>query len=255
MSRGPAGARDWDAITYDRVSAPQLAWAREQLAEIELRGEEVILDAGCGSGRVTELLAGLVPRGRVYGVDAAPSMTAHAARALGERARILCQDLVTLALPERVDLAFSNATFHWIADHDALFAALWRNMRPGARLVAQCGGHGNIERFRTAARQVAGEQPFAPHFEGWRDPWNYATAQETEQRLRRAGFTEVRCWLEDRPATPPEPPAFVRAVCLAPALEVLPERLREPFLERVLGHLGEPLVLDYVRLNMRARRS
>jgi len=254
VSAGDGATRDWDAATYDRVCAPQLQWAREQLARVRLRGEEVVLDAGCGSGRVTELLVERVPRGRVYAVDAAPSMVALAVRRLRGRATVLSQDLVELALPEPVDLVFSNATFHWIADHDALFSALARAMRPGARLVAQCGGRGNIERFRAAARQVAGEPPFAPSFAGWREPWNYATAQETERRLRAAGFERVRCWLSERPATPPEPREFVRAVCLAPALEALPQSLRESFLERVLKRLGEPPVLDYVRLNIAATR-
>src|SRR5581483_3100376 len=142
-------SRDWDAGTYDRISAPQQAWAAEQLERVELAGDEVVLDAGCGSGKITAALADLVPRGTVYAVDAAPSMVRHTQEALGHRAVAMCQDLVQVALPEPVDLVFSNATFHWIPDHDALFAALHRNMKPGGRLVAQCGGRGNIDTFLT----------------------------------------------------------------------------------------------------------
>ena len=115
-----------------------------------------MLDAGCGSGKITAVLADLVPRGRVYAVDAAPSMVAHTRQALGDRATALCQDLVELSLPEPVDVIFSNATFHWIPDHDALFAALHRALKPGGRLLAQCGGRGNIDRFRTLSDEVAG---------------------------------------------------------------------------------------------------
>ena len=117
-----AGSRDWDAATYDRVSDVQLGWALEQLERLPLRGDEVVLDAGCGSGRVTAELVRRVPEGRVYAVDAAPSMVAHTQQALGDRVTALCQDLSQLALPEPVDVVFSNATFHWIPDHDALFA-------------------------------------------------------------------------------------------------------------------------------------
>jgi trans-aconitate 2-methyltransferase len=169
-------SRDWDAGTYDRVSAPQVAWGREQLERLRLTGDEVVVDAGCGSGRVTAELVQRVPRGHVYAVDVASSMVQHARQALGERATVLCQDLVELELPEPVDAVFSNATFHWIHDHDALFAALHRNMNPGGRLVAQCGGRGNIDAFRAAADSVAGEEPFEHYFVGWRRPWNYATA-------------------------------------------------------------------------------
>lgn len=249
-----AASRDWDAATYDRISDPQLAWAREQLDRLALTGSEVVLDAGCGSGRVTAELADRVPRGRVYAVDVAPSMVEHARAALGRRATVLCQDLVALQLPEPVDAAFSNATFHWIHDHAALFAALHRALKPRGRLVAQCGGLGNIDTFRKAADSVAAEEPFDQYFADWQRPWNYASAEDTAVRLERAGFTDVSCWLEPKHVTPEDPHAFVSTVCLVRHLDPLPEGLRGPFVDRVLARSGEPLVLEYVRLNMAGRR-
>ncbi len=254
MSGSASNSRDWDASTYDRVSDIQLGWAREQLDRLELTGDEVVLDAGCGSGRVTAELAERVPRGRVYGVDVAPSMVQHAREALGDRATVLCQDLVELELPEPVDAAFSNATFHWIADHDRLFAHLHAAIKPGGRLVAQCGGRGNIDSFRMLADSIAQTEPFAPYFEGWTKPWNYAGAEETQARLRRAGFADVTCWLEPRSVTPADPRSFVQTVCLVRHLDPLPDELHGQFVARVLAQAGEPLVLEYVRLNMTARR-
>jgi trans-aconitate 2-methyltransferase len=247
-------ARDWDATTYDRLSAPQQKWAAEQLDRLELNGDEVVLDAGCGSGKITLELARRVPHGTVYAVDAAPSMVAHTQEALGDRAVAMCQDLAQLALPEPVDVIFSNATFHWIPDHDALFAALHRNLKAGGRLLAQCGGRGNIDAFRTLADEVAGEAPFAEHFIDWVWPWNYATAEETAERLQRAGFTDVSTWLEERPTELEEPRPFIATVCLMRHLDPLPEKLRERFVDTVMDRLDRPVVLDYVRLNMTARR-
>jgi trans-aconitate 2-methyltransferase len=251
----PAGRpRDWDAATYDRVSDPQLRWAHEQLERLHLRGNEVVLDAGCGSGRVTALLADLVPQGRVYAVDVAPSMAEHARAALGDRATVLCQDLVELTLPEPVDAIFSNATFHWIADHERLFDRLHEAMKPGGRLVAQCGGLGNIDAFRVLAEEIAHAEPFAPYFRDWRKPWNYAAPEVTHERLERAGFADVSCWLEPKPVTLDDPRPFVSTVCLVRHLDPLPQDLREQFVDRVLERAGNPLVLEYVRLNMVARR-
>lgn len=250
----PPAIRDWDAATYDRISVPQRRWAAEQLDRLHLHGDEIVLDAGCGSGKITLELAARVPRGRVYGVDAAPSMAQHARRALGDRGTILCQDLVDLDLPEPVDVVFSNATFHWIPDHDALFAALHRAMKPGARLVAQCGGRGNIDAFRRTADEVALSEPFAPYFTDWRGVWNYAGPEETAERLQRAGFTDVTTWLQDRPTTLEDPHAFSRTVCLVRHLDHLPESRRDGFVDAVLAHCEQPLVLHYVRLNITARR-
>jgi trans-aconitate 2-methyltransferase len=244
-------------LTYDRVSTGvQAVWADEVIDRLSLNPDEVVLDAGCGSGKVTVLLSDLVPDGRVYGVDAAPSMAEHAASALRERANVtvLCQDLVALSLPEPVDAVFSNATFHWIKDHDRLFGALHRALKPGGRLVAQCGGKGNIDAFRGRAESVAHEEPFDHFFSGWEQPWLYAGAEETAERLRAAGFAGVETWLEPRPMTPEDPHAFVQTVCLVRHLDALPQELHGPFIDRVLARAGTPLTLDYVRLNMTARK-
>jgi trans-aconitate 2-methyltransferase len=256
-SRSPGegtAARDWDASTYDRVSDPQVAWARVVLERLELRGDELVLDAGCGSGRVTGMLLDRLPRGRVVAVDAAPSMVAEARAALDERATVFQSDLLDLAVPEPVDAVFSNAVFHWVPDHDRLFARLFAALRPGGRLVAQCGGAGNVERFHAAARAVALQPPYAEHLAGWQGPWNFATAEATRDRLGAAGFVDVETWLEPWPVQPPEPVAYLRTVCLGHHLAALPESLREPYANAVAERCGDPLELDYVRLDIDAKR-
>jgi trans-aconitate 2-methyltransferase len=248
--------RDWDAATYDRVSAPQVEWAERVLERLPLRGDETVLDAGCGSGRVTALLLDRLPDGHVVAVDSAPSMVEHAREALPpDRATVLCQSLTELTLGEPVDAAFSNAVFHWIADHERLFQRLSAALKPGARLVAQCGGKGNIDAFRRLADEVAAEPPYAEHMTGFRGPWNYASPEETEALLIAARFDEVRCWLQPWPVTPDNPLEFARTVCLGNHLEALPEPLREGYAEEVVRRSGAPLTLEYVRLNIDARRS
>jgi trans-aconitate 2-methyltransferase len=247
--------RDWNAASYDRVSTPQATWAEAVLDRLELRGDETVLDAGCGSGRVTKMLLERLPQGRAIGVDASPSMVEKARQAIGDRGEAFVSDLVELVVSEPVDAVFSTATFHWIPDHDALFARLHAALRPGGQLVAQCGGKGNIAAFKAAMDAVASREPYGPHFEGWRGPWNYAGPEETEERLRRAGFTDVRCWLQPAPITLDEPEEFVTTVCLGHHLERLPEELRKPYATDVISERGVPLELDYVRLNIDARAA
>lgn len=244
---------DWDARTYHRVSAPHQDWAEALLDRLDLRGDETVLDAGCGSGRVTEKLLARLPRGRVIAVDGAPSMVAEARALLGDRAAVLQSDLLELELDEPVDAIFSSAVFHWIADHERLFARLFSALRPGGRLVAQCGGEGNIARFVAAAQAVMTRAPYAEHVGAGDQTW-FASAETTAERLRGAGFADVETWLQPWDVTPPEPEAFIRAVCLRETVDQLPGELVEPFLADVLAEAGEPLVLDYVRLNLDARR-
>ena len=247
-------ARDWDAVTYDRVSGPQVAWARRVLDRLPLTGEETVLDAGCGSGRVTRMLLERLPRGHVVAVDAAPSMVERARAALAESATVFQSDLQELTVPKPVDAVFSNAVFHWVPDHDGLFQRLFAALKPGGRLVAQCGGAGNVERFHAVAREVASEEPYAEHLGGWQGPWNFATAEATHDRLTAAGFTEVTTWLEPSPVHPPEPLEYLRTVCLGHHLAALPKPLRQPYAAEVAKRCGTPLELDYVRLNIDARR-
>jgi trans-aconitate 2-methyltransferase len=224
------------------------------LERLALRGDETVLDAGCGSGRVTRMLVERLPRGGVIAVDAAPSMVAEARALQGERVTVIQADLATLELDRQVDAVFSNAVFHWVPDHDALFARMHAALRPGGRLVAQCGGAGNVERFHAAAAEVGDRDPYAAFLAGWQGPWNFATAQATRRRLERAGFEAIEVWLEPHPVVPDHTEAYLRTVCLGHHVERLPAELRDPYVRDVAAACGRPLELDYVRLNIDAHR-
>jgi trans-aconitate 2-methyltransferase len=246
------GAREWDAETYDAVSDPQFEWGMEVLERLELNGDEVAVDAGCGTGRVTAELAARLPDGRVIAVDGSEAMVEKAKESLGDRATYMVADLTELELPEPADLVFSTATFHWIPDHDALFRKMRAALKPGGRLVAQCGGHGNVAEHARAIAAVAVDPEYGQHLGGAKGLWNFATPEETEPRLEAAGFEGVRCWLQPKPVQPAQPLEFVSTVTLGPVLAQLPEEKRRPFAEAVLAQEGDPLVLNYVRLNIEA---
>jgi len=249
---------DWDAKTYDRLAAPQEEWARDVLARLPLNGDETVLDAGCGSGRVTRLLADRLPNGRVIGVDGSESMIAEARESLapyGEPVSLILSDLLALKLSEPVDAIFSNAVFHWIFDHDALFARLRETLKPGGRLAAQCGGEGNVANWVAAVKRACARDDFAGYLADRPEPWHYATVEQTEARLERAGFTDIRCWLEERVVEPEDPREYVAVVGLAAHHERLPAELREPFTDAVDDELPRPFVLRYVRLNIEARAA
>jgi trans-aconitate 2-methyltransferase len=228
------------------------ALGEQVLARLDLHGDETVLDAGCGSGRVTQALIERLPRGKVIAVDASSSMAQAARERLGPDADVRVLDLLELELQEPVDAVLSTATFHWIADHERLFARLHAALRPGGQLVVQCGGEGNINQLRGVANEVRARAPYAEHFSGWQPPWHYAAPAVTEERLRGAGFAAAHCWLAPAPTQPEYPREFLATIVLGPHVQHLPEALREPYMDDVMAALGEPVVVDYVRLNIDA---
>jgi trans-aconitate 2-methyltransferase len=247
-----SSTRDWDASTYQRVALPHEDWARAVLDRLGLEGGEVVLDAGCGSGRTTAIVIERVPDGRVVAVDGSPSMVEKVKEVLRPQDVAIVSDLTKLELDEQVDAVFSTAVFHWILDHDALFVQMRAALRDGGRFAAQCGGEGNIDAFRKAGEEVSAREPYAEHLAGIDKLWNYASVEQTEARLRAARFTGVRCWLEPWPVDPPEPEVFARTICLGAHVERLPEELRDQFVADVLAAQPRPLRLEYVRLNIEA---
>jgi trans-aconitate 2-methyltransferase len=258
---------EWDASEYEVVSAPQMGWGADFLEVFlerrGLRGDEAVVDAGCGTGRVTELLLRHLPGGTVLAVDASEAMVEAAReRFAGDpRVRVERQDILRLEVEEPVDVILSTATFHWIRDHERLFERLARALKPGGRLGAQCGGRGNIARTLAAVEQVMGENRFGEFFTDWGETWYFADPETTRARLEAAGFEEVETWLHDEHTefgSVDELARFLKTVVLRPHLAVLPGAERDPFAAAVAGRLAEAgglLVVDYVRLNILATRS
>jgi trans-aconitate 2-methyltransferase len=176
------------------------------------------------------------------------------------RVRVERQDLRELEVEELVDVVFSTATFHWVLDHERLFDRLARALRPGGRLVAQCGGKGNIARTMAATEEVMGEARFKDTFAGWEGVWNFADPETTKARLESAGFEDVESWLHEEPTrfgSVGELARFLKTVVLRQHVAVLPEGERDAFSTAVAARLAErgSLVVDYVRLNIIATRT
>ncbi len=260
-----SSSREWNSSAYARLSDPQAGWGRKVLQSLTVRGDETILDAGCGAGRVTAELLGRLPRGRVLALDLSYNMVAEARQALASRfgphVCYLQADLQAIPLREAVDGVFSTAVFHWVPNHDALFASILAALKPGGWLVAQCGGGPNLQRLRDRARALMGSPEYAAFFADWRAPWLYPDPQQTAERLQRLGFAEVNTWLEESPVCLPDAQTFREFeanVTMHRHLERIPdEKLRERFLDELARQYGQdnpPFELDYWRLNIRAKK-
>jgi trans-aconitate 2-methyltransferase len=243
--------RDWDARRYDRVADPQSRWGRAVLDRLPLRGDERVLDAGCGSGRVTELLLERLPRGRLVALDGSPAMLDEARVRLGrfgDRVEFVAADLRRPLPIEPVDAIFSTAVFHWVPDHEGLYRHLAAVIRPGGRLVAQYGGGDNVKSVLAVLATIG---------DGWLGTTHFAGPAETRHWLEAAGFVDVEAWLQPEPTRfeRGEPfRTFLRTVVLGEHLARLPVDERDAFVEEVAARLPAAEI-DYVRLNVLARRD
>ena len=244
---------EWDARSYDALPLPHEHWGATAIARLRLTGDETVLDLGCGTGRDAEHLLTMLPRGHVVAVDGSSQMLGTLRGRLADdldRVTIVQADLrAPLRLGRTADAALSVAALHWLPDHAVVFRSVAEALLPGGQFVAECGGHGNIETFRTAVREVSGADGS--------DIWNFADVQETTQDLQEAGFTDVAVRLVPDPARlerGEQLEAFIATVMLGAQLREMSSEDRRPFVCEVAQSLPEPII-DYVRLQISAMRA
>jgi trans-aconitate 2-methyltransferase len=266
--------REWNAQSYHKVANPHVDWGRVVVDRVPLRGVpgETVLDVGCGTGRLTELLLERWPSLQVIAVDQSANMVAEADAQLrprfGERIRTMQANALQLTTtnggplpPASVDAVFSTATFHWILDHPALFRELFLVVKPGGWLIAQCGGGPNLERLVARAMTILRSEPFAAHIGDWPGPWHFADGSTTAARLTDAGFVHVSAETFAAPVVMKDAASyreFLATVIFGTHLNRLPEEaLRARFLDAMVeaGATDEPpFLLDYWRLNLVGQR-
>ena len=254
--KGPMGADErlietWDGKDYERHSSHQRKWGGGLIEELSLRGDERVLDLGCGDGTLTRSLADRVPRGVVLGVDAAPGMLETARTKCGPNMSVRLLDLNALAFDGEFDVIFSNATLHWIHDHAPLLAHIHRALAPGGILRAQFGGDGNCPNLIECVRRQMAIPPFAQALAGFRWPWFFPGVSEYEELLLISSFHEWRAWIEPKEQGFPTAEAIVGWIdnpALIPFVQALPADLRNPFRgETHLAadqHIGAKLAQD-----------
>ncbi len=265
-AESPAPAVPWDGASYDEVAAVQEGWGRAVIARGPWRGDEVVLDAGCGSGRLIPSLLERIPHGRLFCLDRDGAMLEAARQRLralspATPVRIVPGDLAALEQTPLVaasfDLVFSNAALHWVLDKQRAFAGFIRLLQPGGRLSAQFGGQGNIQRTRAAVYRALRQLGLPTDYD---EEFAFQAPETTAEQLKICGFRNVRVWQEEAAAEFPGEAAywrFAETVILRPLRARLPPAqwaaFAAAFPPQARALLGGWRI-DYVRQNVEAAR-
>jgi trans-aconitate 2-methyltransferase len=285
----------WDARTYDQVSyLVQYKWGQQVLEWRKWHGNEIVMDAGCGSGLLTKQLVKKVPRGKVYAVDIDSNMIKQARKNLQlfDNVEIIQSRFTDVRLPQRLDVIFSNSALHWVQDHKKAFQIFWDMLKPmnssisntnnkdttvknnntgnmgSGQLLIQCGGYGNLQQIITLLERIKHLDQFKTYFANWEQSWYFAKAEDTNKLLKEIGYVNSRVSSNrDRVILPNRRVyfRFIKTVVAKPYLERLStdngDKLKKAFLElfldEVRGHSNRSKTrwfLDFVRLNIVAHK-
>jgi trans-aconitate methyltransferase len=256
----------WDAGEYAKHSSVQQQWARELIGKLAWRGDERVLDIGCGDGKVTAEIARVaVPRGSVLGIDSSADMIGFASRQFTDVAnlRFLRMNARDITLRCEFDVVFSNAALHWVVDHRPVLRGIAAALKPGGRVLLQMGGKGNAATMVETIERVAASRAWSRWFDRFAFPYGFHGTKDYDSWLRDAGFEPVRIELipKDAAHDPQSLAGWVRTTWL-PWTDRVPAEERETFIGEVVEVYIAAHPLDaqgqthvpMVRLEVEARR-
>jgi trans-aconitate methyltransferase len=229
----------WDAADYAANSVVQQTWARELIAKLNLRGDESILDVGCGDGKVTAELARASPDGLVVGTDASPQMIAFAKRTFPAKKnpnlKFQVMDARKIKFARQFDVIFSNAALHWVDDHEKVLRGAATVLKPGGRLVVSCGGKGNAQDVFVALRPEIRLKRWREFFKKMPTPYFFYAPDDYKKWLPKFGFKIEKLKLAPKHATYNGAEGFATwlRTTWIPYVQRVPENVREEFIAAV----------------------
>jgi len=258
-------AHEFDGGKYEQASAHQKEWGEKLIAEMDFRGDERVLDLGCGDGALTARIAGFLPGGKVIGIDASRGMTDVALGKSRDNLNFLLMDIDDLDFAGLFDLVFSNATLHWVKDHTRLLANVRRSLREGGVLRFDFAGDGNCSRFFKVIREAMADGPFSKYFTAFQRPWYMPPVEEYKHLADGCGLADVRVWGENGDRFFVDKEAMIRWVdqpSLVPFLSRVDESDRGAFRDLVVRRMVEETLQPdatcletFRRINVFARKG
>ncbi|HEY5296794.1 MAG TPA: methyltransferase domain-containing protein [Verrucomicrobiae bacterium] len=232
----------WNAADYAANSVVQQSWARELIAKLNLRGDENILDVGCGDGKITAEIARALPNGLVVGADASPQMIEFAKKTFPPKKFSnlefqMCdaRKISSKFFDEKIDVVFSNAALHWVDDHEKFLRGASSVLKSGGRLVISCGGKGNAQDVFIALRPEMRLARWRNFFRQMPTPYFFYSPEDYKKWLPKCGFKIQKLKLAPKDATYAGAEGFATwlRTTWIPYVQRVPENVREEFIAAV----------------------
>jgi len=234
---------EFDAEKYKEASAHQQEWGEKLIAELNLKGNEAILDLGCGDGITTEKLTYFVPDGRVVGIDSSQGMI-EAAKILEKDNLIFCfLNINDMDYKGTFDLIISNATLHWVKDHKKLLKNCHRALKSNGMVRFNFAGDGNCQNFFKVIREAMGVGKYSKYFEGFEWPWYMPSIDAYKTIAAESDFVEVNVWGENADRYFPDADAMIKWIdqpSIVPFLKHVPPEDKDAFRDYVV----EKMILE-----------
>ena len=257
-------AYEFDGEKYEKASTHQKEWGTRLITELHLQGDEHVLDLGCGDGALTAQIANLAPDGLVIGIDSSDSMIGVAHKKQTKHLLFMLMDINEISFDQKFDVIFSNATLHWVKDHQQLLHNVWQALRPGGRLRFNFAADGNCSNFFKVVRQAMLLDEFSQYFADFQWPWYMPGVDEYAALAKTSDLKDVQVWAENADRYFPDEEAMMRWIdqpSIVPFMPYLPAHYQSRFRAHVVEEMINQTKQDdgrcfetFRRINMVAKK-
>ncbi len=233
---------EFDGEKYKIASSHQKEWGKSLISQLRLKGNETVLDLGCGDGILTEQLAALVPYGKVLGIDASVGMLETARKLTSNNLKFVCMDINNINFTNEFDIIFSNAALHWVKGHEQLLKNTYQALKPNGAIFWDFGGYGNCANFISVIYKKIVGNSYKCYFQNFEWPWFMPTKLQYEKLLANSGFsvyaiTEVN---RDRSfSTEDKLINWIDQPSIVPFIKHIPDGLKDVFRQEVIEEMNE----------------
>src|SRR5690554_6308246 len=231
---------EFDGEKYKKASSHQEEWGLKLIKELNLQGEENVLDLGCGDGRLTAKIAKLIPDGSVLGIDSSKGMIKSAKKLESDNLSFKLKNINEIKYQNELSVIFSNAALHWVKDHDRLIRNCYKALKNNGLIRFNFAGDCNCSNFYAVIKDVMYSSEYNEDFNDFIWPWYMPEVDVYKSFLGNMGFKHIKVWGENADRYFDDQEQMIRWIeqpAIVPFLSHLSENKHKEFKEIVIDNM------------------